>query len=338
MTNIESIGCEADARSVRDEEAAVVHEEIGRLPERYRRAVVLCHFEGLTHAEAARRLGWRQAPSARSFREPRPAPHPARTPRIFCGCTRARRFARAQDSNGGRSSVARASHGPGRPLLRDQGAAVAGIVSKPVVELASGALSAMKLSKLAIAATCLAALGVAVAAGGLATAMPRAAERAPRPQVRENTRNAQPKVAAPSLPVAVTQPPTWLVNNSPFDVAAFFAALPPEENAAPRYLEALFQFGPEVDVCFPDGADRESRKKTVEQRLARFWPVFQSWSKDPSTVAAGAIDAVVSEFDTGFRKLDWAQQRPRCVFQTGVGMTAQIPHVRVVGQVARMRD
>ena len=57
MANVESIGCEADARSFRDEDAAAVHEEIGRLPERYRRAVVLCHFEGLTHAEAARRLG-----------------------------------------------------------------------------------------------------------------------------------------------------------------------------------------------------------------------------------------------------------------------------------------
>ncbi len=34
-----------------------MHEEVARLPERYRRAVVLCHFEGLTQAEAARRLG-----------------------------------------------------------------------------------------------------------------------------------------------------------------------------------------------------------------------------------------------------------------------------------------
>ena len=43
--------------SIRDEDAAVVHEEIGRLPERYRRVVVLCHFEGLTHADAAPAVG-----------------------------------------------------------------------------------------------------------------------------------------------------------------------------------------------------------------------------------------------------------------------------------------
>jgi RNA polymerase sigma factor (sigma-70 family) len=36
----------------------VVQEEIGRLPEKYRAAVVLCYLEGLTHEMAAERLGW----------------------------------------------------------------------------------------------------------------------------------------------------------------------------------------------------------------------------------------------------------------------------------------
>jgi RNA polymerase sigma factor (sigma-70 family) len=41
-----------------DDIAAVVHEEVDRLPERYRIPVVLCDLEGRTHEEAARHLGY----------------------------------------------------------------------------------------------------------------------------------------------------------------------------------------------------------------------------------------------------------------------------------------
>jgi HlyD family secretion protein len=37
---------------------AAVHEEINRLPDKYRAPVVLCDLEGRTHQEAARALGW----------------------------------------------------------------------------------------------------------------------------------------------------------------------------------------------------------------------------------------------------------------------------------------
>lgn len=42
----------------RDDLEEVLHEEVGRLPEHFRTAVILCLMEGLTHEQAARRLGW----------------------------------------------------------------------------------------------------------------------------------------------------------------------------------------------------------------------------------------------------------------------------------------
>ena len=38
--------------------APVLHEEVNRLPAKYRDPVILCHLQGLTHAEAARELAW----------------------------------------------------------------------------------------------------------------------------------------------------------------------------------------------------------------------------------------------------------------------------------------
>src|SRR4051794_30206457 len=56
----EARGAELMARSThedgRDDLGGVVHEEVGRLPERYRAAVVLCLLEGLTPEQAARYL------------------------------------------------------------------------------------------------------------------------------------------------------------------------------------------------------------------------------------------------------------------------------------------
>ncbi len=42
----------------RREDDARLHEEVGRLPERYRVPVVVCYFEGRTHEEAAALLNW----------------------------------------------------------------------------------------------------------------------------------------------------------------------------------------------------------------------------------------------------------------------------------------
>ena len=57
MNSLEIISPDRPEPSIRAEDVAALHDEVARLPERYRRSVILCHFEGLTHAEAGRRLG-----------------------------------------------------------------------------------------------------------------------------------------------------------------------------------------------------------------------------------------------------------------------------------------
>ena len=44
-----------------DDTAAAIHEEIDRLPERYRRPVVLCYLEDMTYQQAASQLQWTEA-------------------------------------------------------------------------------------------------------------------------------------------------------------------------------------------------------------------------------------------------------------------------------------
>ncbi|MHC5542050.1 RNA polymerase sigma factor, partial [Singulisphaera rosea] len=43
--------------STRDD-IPVLHEELDRLPEKYRAPIVLCHLEQMSHAQAAEHLGW----------------------------------------------------------------------------------------------------------------------------------------------------------------------------------------------------------------------------------------------------------------------------------------
>ena len=120
MTHVEPAGEGPDASSLRAEEAAAVHEEIGRLPERYRRAVVLCHLEGLTHAQAARRLGCAPGTVGSLVSRARDMLRSRLTRRgLSAGAIVLAGSMEPQTGHGRGPDRARTGHDPGRPPVRD---------------------------------------------------------------------------------------------------------------------------------------------------------------------------------------------------------------------------
>ena len=55
--DLDGAGWSSAAASIEPEPGPWLHQEVSHLPEKYRTPIVLCYFEGLTHDEAASRLG-----------------------------------------------------------------------------------------------------------------------------------------------------------------------------------------------------------------------------------------------------------------------------------------
>jgi hypothetical protein len=148
----------------------------------------------------------------------------------------------------------------------------------------------------------------------------------------------------PSFPDAATEPPPWIGERAPFDVAKFFETPPAEENAAPLYLDAFFEFSRDVSICFlPSGQEPQGetlrRCEVAQKRGKEFSRLAQAWEKDPESVDEAAVDAWLAQYETGFQKLAHAQKRPQCVFETGVGVAALLPHTqaRQIARIAKWR-
>jgi hypothetical protein len=142
-----------------------------------------------------------------------------------------------------------------------------------------------------------------------------------------------------SFPDALTELPSWNDANTPFDLAAFLQVPPAEKNAAPIYLEALIEIGKnEMDCFFPEMPEQEKKELLLAtgELSKEYQRLEEAWEKDPQSIDNAAVDAWLANYDVGFERLMAAQQRPKCVFQTGRSLSSLLPHAQVARQVARV--
>jgi RNA polymerase sigma factor (sigma-70 family) len=300
------------------EQTRVIQEEIGRLPEKYRAAVVLCYLEGLTHEMAAEHLGWPVgsvksrlawardrlrirlgrrgvAPAAvlsdrtGSSKDPEFAPSPCIVPTALADATM-------------RGAL---SAGLGKTAL-------AGIVSAEAIALMEGFVRSMTMAKLILVTAAVLFAGLATAgAGVLAYSPPR--------------RNDPPLVIAPEN--QAPQPPT----------PAPAAVAPNAQNAAPAKDQ-----GPLViQVAVVDSEDRKLSGVDVLVTIT-----YPRASESPKH----AVERAVSDHDGRVRVkvaperggemashvTIWAHQPGRAIAVSSISLSSFPIQVRLSPPVTRM--
>jgi protocatechuate 3,4-dioxygenase beta subunit len=167
----------------------VLHEELRRLPDKYRLPLVLCYLEGRSHEEAAGQLGW----SKGTFRG-----------RLDRGREHLRRrlAARGVALSALLCAAAVAPRAVAESLVDS---AVAGVLSTRASALAEGVIRAMTIGKLKFATVVFLAVGLIAGAAALARQAPAAGEQpvgSPKPE----DLSPEPERAAAKLPAAEAKP------------------------------------------------------------------------------------------------------------------------------------
>jgi RNA polymerase sigma factor (sigma-70 family) len=169
------------AEAVPDDFGGVLHEELGRLPDRYRAAVVLCCLEGLTLDQAARRLGWPLGTVQSRLARGRQRLRDRLTRRGLAPWSGAVGVALAAERPRAAVSTALAEATARVAICVAAGEAALEAVPAAVVALSEGVLKTMALSKLKLAAVVLL-LGVGIGSGLIGQRLASQASAQEKPQ------------------------------------------------------------------------------------------------------------------------------------------------------------
>jgi RNA polymerase sigma factor (sigma-70 family) len=229
-------------RSPDPELATVVHQELARLPDRYRLPVVLCDLEGHTHAEAAKVLNWPVGSVS------------GRLSRAHA-LLRDRLTRRGLAAPAAIAAVLSAVSAPARAVSAAAGLAAGSIPVPPAVStLTEGVLSAMRTAKIQFVVAVVAVTGLLGLAGtGTVLALTRpgpAAVPAPAPNVPLRTPEVAAVVPAAEPPIEGNWIPDGQDQNKRADPklvpSAFPDLKPPTALDNPNYEAQLAKLCPRI--------------------------------------------------------------------------------------------
>src|SRR5579872_7066763 len=123
----------------------------------------------------------------------------------------------------------------------------------------------------------------------------------------------------PSVVGEMRAAPDWLKEDALFDLDRYFATIPDDENAAPLYLDAFYEFSPSsMQECI-DPNEHARRGPVLVERADRAYKLWIQGELHPEEfpMASGERAQIVAEYEGSFGKLLTAQKRNRCVFQNG---------------------